>query len=942
MACFAHLPVELLVFVADNIDAVADLASFARTDRKLYDIAIPILYRRAALEPYPKPLIWAAQHGIVSTLQRALAAGIDPNHVFAHQVLPQTDTRAVLGDVPEYDAGWEADSNYEEPVEHSPETEDSDHPPTVTTHDPSHNSNSSHQSGLGHSLDEDAESISEVISDMSVEGGNDALDDHHDQHADINGPSAPFAYVGRSYRAIHLAASAGHHVIVEMLLDRGADIEATAFRLCTCTRLYGLLNATECPLAEVDRRIVWTPLHFAICRSRPEMAKLLLSRGASHVVQFEEGLPGEEDRVNAQGGTALHDAARKGLLDVVQYLVDKGIQTDVDVLDSKTLTPLYHAVVGRRWDSTIPLLLKLGANINVDIRLFMPYTTITPMGEACRLGHFEAASRLLDLGADPMRGFTITTTGASLSPLHMCCMPSARSALDAPRHCPRICEDDDMGLQRKLTIQKLIEKGASVTATDCSGDTPLIVAAQNHNIPALEALLGAGASVRDRNPAGRNALMQAIVGPHESRAVFTITEENPEPLIRTLRILVDGGVPLDETDTDGNTLLHLIFQSHILGAPDLDAEVLVLRFILNMQGAAGLFHIRNQDGDTPLLLALQAPNIEACDVLVRRGCLAGKLDRSELEAMFDIASHRDHPMAIDFVLDLDVDNVLMTHPSVLGRLLARGSMDALGIIADRGLPPISPVDATRLLYRAIDKDDFTLAHELLRNGADPNGDGDMFKLPLCILLECWDLRCKPPNPVSAGAQLVRYMMDRGANPHLETSCWHALPERILKRAIRYNLEHVVEIILKKRPLASDPEAAGGAYLHTALAHISSGECSEKMVDMLLASGADICEVDDRDDTPLTVLLFQLALKPKYAWRYHRFIKALAGPGVDINRRNDDYWSAADLLGSLMDPNRSTSKCTAFLRRRIQIVDVGDGNKAFHFLDRPKKGAWAAS
>ncbi|KAK1827404.1 hypothetical protein QBC39DRAFT_334168 [Podospora conica] len=43
------------------------------------------------------------------------------------------------------------------------------------------------------------------------------------------------------------------------------------------------------------------------------------------------------------------------------------------------------------------------------------------------------------------------------------------------------------------------------------------------------------------------------------------------------------------------------------------------------------------------------------------------------------------------------------------------------IIIDRGLPPISPADATRLLPMAIREDKFTLAYALLHMGADVNG-----------------------------------------------------------------------------------------------------------------------------------------------------------------------------------------------------------------------------
>lgn len=934
MTCFGRLPVELLVFVIENLDDVADLAALAQTSRQLYGLAIPVLYQRAALQSNPKPLFWAAQHGIVSTLERALAAGIDPNYAFVDHVPVKTwqqdDTLAKMGAVSDKDAAWEAESEWEEPIHRSPETEDSDHPTTIATHDTLSNSTSSHDDDDGDDYDYDAVSISTSPSNAVSE-----ISFYQGERPHINDAPDPLPVVERGYRAIHLAAQAGHRVVVEMLLERGADINAPAHRLCHCPRLYGLLNAAESPEVRDRPPPKWTPLHFAICRSRPEMAKLLLSRGASHLVQVLGG-PGDGDAGAAQGVTALHDAARMGLAGVVQYLVEQGIQTDVDVRDAKTLTPLYHAYAGRRWDSTVPLLLQLGADVNVDIKLFMPYTAITPMGEACRLGHFAAADRLLDLGADAMRGFTVTTTGAPLSPLHMCCMPSA-----IPRSVPfenflRIYEEEDRGLARMHTIQKLIEKGASVSATDCNGDTPLLAAAGNQNVPALQALLAAGVSVRDRDCMGQNALMRAIMGPAPCTLAVT-PDRISELLAQTLRILVHGGVPLDETDTEGNTIFHMILKGHLKAQGKQNSE---LRYLLSMPGTADVSHIRNKEGQTPLYLAFYAGNLDACNVLVRKGCLRGGLDRSELEAMFALAVDncrvtKGSAALIHFVLDLDVHGILSTGATVLNDLLAlpdcSAAIEAARIIVDRGLSPMAPVDATRFLGRAISAHHFSLAYALLNMGADVNGrHDDNEDYPLAAFVKR-DRQQPGMASLADSIQLVQALLERGANPHLRVC--PTKPERILNSIINNRIDNVLFMILKKHPLASDPRAIGGAYLHSALT-IYLPCPSEEVIDALLASGADPCEIDERGDTPLSALLRGFCEKPKLAWRLRRFVKALAVPGVDVNRCNKDGKSIVDYLQQLMDPNRGASQCTVFFARRIQIVVDGDGTKSLSFLPRP--------
>ncbi|KAJ4286898.1 hypothetical protein N0V88_007842 [Collariella sp. IMI 366227] len=76
------LPNELLVFVIENLDRVEDIAALARTNRRVFSVTNHHLYRRAAERNDARPLAWAANHGLVSTMRMALAAGVDPDHEF--------------------------------------------------------------------------------------------------------------------------------------------------------------------------------------------------------------------------------------------------------------------------------------------------------------------------------------------------------------------------------------------------------------------------------------------------------------------------------------------------------------------------------------------------------------------------------------------------------------------------------------------------------------------------------------------------------------------------------------------------------------------------------------------------------------------------------------------------------------------------------------------
>ena len=361
---------------------------------------------------------------------------------------------------------------------------------------------------------------------------------------------------------MHLAAAGGHDEIVETLVRHGALVDVPSERFCVCAPMHGLLNALEQPEDEPDPP-AWSPLHVAICHSRPETAKLLLSRKASHVMEVADPLStpahhGGYGYLGSQpagsGATALHHAAAMGQTALVSYLLERGIQTDVDERDARALTPFYYAYAWRRWDSTAAQLRRLGADVDAAVKMYIPYTAITPLGEACRLGHFAAADRLMDLGADVRRGFLATTAkGGCLTPLHMCCMRSARvpgrGSGDAQAEEEEEEYDYDGGgsggeggggggsssssnsntsnttttkvisagararaQARMRTIEKLIARGAQLEVRDCFGSTPLMAAVQCGNKPAVRALLRAGADLRDCAAAAgsRAALVQEM------------------------------------------------------------------------------------------------------------------------------------------------------------------------------------------------------------------------------------------------------------------------------------------------------------------------------------------------------------------------------------------------------------------------------------------------
>lgn len=510
MASSSHLitalPIELLVFVIDNLSRVEDIAALALTNRRLYSTANPHLYKRAAQCDDARSLAWAANRGLVSTLRMALAAGVDPNHEFIERISVDEWERvtaaaradAAAGRPKEPWAMWDFNNRPSAGAKWSLEpagdgggggddggSGHAETPRTLSTPAPSPWAPSA----------SDLDSVVSSEEDMS-------------HRSDATPATEPLATptpdtVTRRYHAIHLAARGGHNEILEILLRYGAAVNLSSERFCACTPLYGLLNTLEHPEDDADRPM-WTPLHVAICHSHTETAKLLLSHKASPMMEtltdcHSAHLPRSD---LGYGATALHHAAGMGLPDLVRHILDNKIQTDINVQEEHTLTPFYFAYAGRRWDTTVPLLLERGADINCEAKMYIPYTAITPLGEACRLGDFGEADQLIDLGADVRKGFLAFMKEGCLTPLHLCCMRSAQPAGEPKEKGD---DDDARGRARMRTIEKLIARGAQLDARDCFGSTPLMAAVQSCNTFALEALSLVGADAEDSaGAAGRD------------------------------------------------------------------------------------------------------------------------------------------------------------------------------------------------------------------------------------------------------------------------------------------------------------------------------------------------------------------------------------------------------------------------------------------------------
>uniref|UniRef100_A0A8C5T7Z9 Ankyrin repeat domain 27 n=1 Tax=Malurus cyaneus samueli TaxID=2593467 RepID=A0A8C5T7Z9_9PASS len=379
----------------------------------------------------------------------------------------------------------------------------------------------------------------------------------------LNDPSiiTPFSRDDRGYTPLHIAAICGQTSLVDLLVAKGAIVNATDYHGSTPLHLAcqkGYQNVTLLLLhykasTDVQDNNGNTPLHLACTYGHEDCVKALVYYDV-HSCRLDIG--------NEKGDTPLHIAARWGYQGIIEVLLQNGANPEIQnrmketslqcALNSKVfLSPLrspQHSAETFSRGSSVSSLSSASTDIRQEevknsykeVRYLLEWmeedlededdtaTTSKPefchplcqcskCGPAQKVGTFILVSANgLGVNVSNQEGFT---------PLHMAALhghgelvslllrhgasASARNAkLAAPLHLA--CQKGHLQV-----VKCLMDYNAKQNKKDIYGNTPLIYACSNGHYETTALLLQHGASVNLANAKGNTALHEAAAGGSE-------------------------------------------------------------------------------------------------------------------------------------------------------------------------------------------------------------------------------------------------------------------------------------------------------------------------------------------------------------------------------------------------------------------------------------------
>jgi len=408
------------------------------------------------------------------------------------------------------------------------------------------------------------------------------------------------------------AAVVGDATVVKKLLKAGANVATanadgqTALMISARTSNLDVAQLLLDHGADVNARERWrgqTALMWAAAENQPAMVRLLIKHHAkvnerSDLTHFERQVS-SEPRMQARpsgGLTPLLFAARKGCLDCTKYLVAGG--ADVNLADPDGISPLLLATLNSNFDiaaflvqrgadvdewdlwgrsalyaavdmNTLPvggradrpstsattalqlmeILLKAGANPNLQLKLFPPYRSLrddrgadglltvgaTPIVRASKAGDVAAMRLLLTHGANPN-----LPTATGITPL-MAAAGNGSTSIDTRGRYKTEPQAVD-------AVNLLLASGVDINQRDNNGQTALYGAATWGWNDLVRTLAARNADVTVKDSHGRTAADIAM-GTNAGASGRTSFTPHPDTAALLKQLMASAATPVADNSS---------------------------------------------------------------------------------------------------------------------------------------------------------------------------------------------------------------------------------------------------------------------------------------------------------------------------------------------------------------------------------------------------------
>ncbi|KAI4558720.1 hypothetical protein MJG53_013752 [Ovis ammon polii x Ovis aries] len=409
----------------------------------------------------------------------------------------------------------------------------------------------------------------------------------------LNDPSVvtPFSRDDRGHTPLHVAALCGQASLIDLLVSKGAVVNATDYHGSTplhlaCQKGYQsvtLLLMHYKASAEVQDNNGNTPLHLACTYGHEDCVKALV---------YFDVQTCRLDIGNEKGDTPLHIAARWGYQGIIETLLQNGASTEIQnrlketplkcALNSKILSIMeaHHLSFERRQKSSEVSVqapqcsmdsISQGSStssfssVSLSSRQDEPkkdYREVEKLLRAVADGDLEMVRYLLEWTEEDLEEAEDAAGVVDLEfchPLCQCpkCAPAQKKLAKIPASGLGVNVTNQDGSSplhvaalhgRADLILLLVKHGASVGARDASQAVPLHLACQQGHFQVVKCLLESNAKPNKKDISGNTPLIHACSRGHHEVAA----------------LLLQHGASINASNNKGNTALHeAVIERHV-------------------------------------------------------------------------------------------------------------------------------------------------------------------------------------------------------------------------------------------------------------------------------------------------------------------------------------------------------------------------------------------